>query len=169
MPKEYWPFSLDAVLRSSLYSHFSESLSGLATIRAYGESDRFRHDNETQIDIENRAYWLTVAIQVIHLLPIYLCFPEGLLTSYFSNGSGSVLSALELFWHSSSRSWLLGLASLFRLRKQAWFFRISWVYNNRMHHFSFVRFLDSLLTSSYLLLFFFKIWLDRSTERRSWE
>ncbi|KDR78885.1 hypothetical protein GALMADRAFT_244528 [Galerina marginata CBS 339.88] len=54
---------LDALLRSSLYSHFSESLSGLATIRAYGEVDRFRKDNENRVDIENRAYWLTVTNQ----------------------------------------------------------------------------------------------------------
>ena len=45
---------LDAILRSSLYSHFSESLSGLATIRAYGETERFRVDNEKRVDIENR-------------------------------------------------------------------------------------------------------------------
>jgi ABC-type multidrug transport system fused ATPase/permease subunit len=55
---------LDAILRSSLYSHFSESLSGLATIRAYGEADRFRLENEQRMDIENRAYFLTVINQV---------------------------------------------------------------------------------------------------------
>jgi ABC-type multidrug transport system fused ATPase/permease subunit len=44
----------DAILRSSLYSHFSESLYGLATIRAYGESERFRLDNERRVDVENR-------------------------------------------------------------------------------------------------------------------
>ena len=56
---------LDAVLRSSLwYSHFSESLSGLATIWAYGEVERFCADNKKRVDIENRAYWLTVANQV---------------------------------------------------------------------------------------------------------
>ena len=55
---------LDAVLRSLLYSHFSESLSGLATIRAYGEVERFCADNESKVDIENRAYWLTVANKV---------------------------------------------------------------------------------------------------------
>ena len=46
--------ALDSVLRSSLYSHFSESLSGLATIRAYKESERFRLENETRVDVENR-------------------------------------------------------------------------------------------------------------------
>ncbi|KAI0360140.1 P-loop containing nucleoside triphosphate hydrolase protein [Trametes cingulata] len=54
---------LDAILRSSLYSHFSESLSGLATIRAYGESERFLQENRKRMDVENRAYWLTVTNQ----------------------------------------------------------------------------------------------------------
>ncbi|KAH8100094.1 P-loop containing nucleoside triphosphate hydrolase protein [Cristinia sonorae] len=54
---------LDSILRSSLYSHFSESLSGLATIRAYGETDRFLEENRKRIDVENRAYWLTYTNQ----------------------------------------------------------------------------------------------------------
>ena len=51
---------LDNLLRSSLYAHFSESLSGLATIRAYREQDRFLKHNEDMIDTENRAYLLTI-------------------------------------------------------------------------------------------------------------
>lgn len=63
--------SADALLRSSLYTHFSESLSGLATvnskpsllsvlrtypqIRAYGVSERFLLDNERLVDTENRC------------------------------------------------------------------------------------------------------------------
>ncbi|KAI0925971.1 hypothetical protein AcV5_008554 [Taiwanofungus camphoratus] len=43
--------------------HFSESLSGLATIRAYGETNRFLAENRERVDIENRAYWLTVTNQ----------------------------------------------------------------------------------------------------------
>lgn len=54
---------LDNLLRSSLYAHFSESLSGLATIRAYGEKDKFLRKNEGYLDIENRAYFLTVVNQ----------------------------------------------------------------------------------------------------------
>ncbi|KAJ7650714.1 ABC transporter [Roridomyces roridus] len=69
---------LDALLRSSLYSHFSESLSGLATIRAYGVSDRFLADNRRLVDTENRAYWLTVTNQ--RWLGIRLDFLGSLLT-----------------------------------------------------------------------------------------
>jgi len=46
---------LDNLLRSQLYAHFSESLTGLASIRAYGESKRFTEANERLIDVENRA------------------------------------------------------------------------------------------------------------------
>ena len=45
---------LDAILRSSLYAHFSESLAGLATIRAYGETERFKKESEDRVNIENR-------------------------------------------------------------------------------------------------------------------
>ncbi len=68
------------MLRSLLYAHFSESLtgvcisdaggisdadylSGLPTIRCYGEIDRFNRENEFYIDLENRALLLTVTNQ----------------------------------------------------------------------------------------------------------
>jgi ABC-type multidrug transport system fused ATPase/permease subunit len=54
---------LDSMLRSLLYAHFSESLSGLATIRAYGETKRFIHDNAYYMDLEDRAYVLTYSNQ----------------------------------------------------------------------------------------------------------
>jgi len=49
---------LDAILRSSLYAHFSESLTGLATIRAYGETERFRRESEGRVNVENRFFHL---------------------------------------------------------------------------------------------------------------
>ncbi|KAK9896913.1 hypothetical protein P389DRAFT_194562 [Cystobasidium minutum MCA 4210] len=54
---------LDNVLRSGLYAHFSESLSGLATLRAYAVVPRFIRTNSHFLDIENRAYSLTVVNQ----------------------------------------------------------------------------------------------------------
>ncbi|ORY27673.1 P-loop containing nucleoside triphosphate hydrolase protein [Naematelia encephala] len=71
----YWYFSmfyrtsarelkrLDSLLRGLLYSHFSESLSGLGTIRAYGETKRFIRDNQFYTDLEDRAYLITATNQ----------------------------------------------------------------------------------------------------------
>ncbi|KAJ6570146.1 ABC protein [Mycena vulgaris] len=54
---------LDAMLRSVLYAHLSESLTGLPTIRSYGEIPRFIESNKYYIDLENRALFLTVTNQ----------------------------------------------------------------------------------------------------------
>ena len=54
---------LDSMLRSFLYAHFAESLSGLPTIRSYGEMHRFMNDNEYYTDLEDRAAILTVTNQ----------------------------------------------------------------------------------------------------------
>lgn len=55
---------LDAILRSSGYAHFSESLTGLATIRAYGETGRFRRESEDQMNIENRFVFAPLSDRV---------------------------------------------------------------------------------------------------------
>ncbi|TFK40143.1 P-loop containing nucleoside triphosphate hydrolase protein [Crucibulum laeve] len=59
---------LDSMLRSLLYSHLSESLTGneptIVTERiSYGEIPRFVTDNQFYIDLENRALFLTVTNQ----------------------------------------------------------------------------------------------------------
>ncbi|KAL5631354.1 hypothetical protein ACGC1H_007018 [Rhizoctonia solani] len=71
----YWYFSmfyrrtsievkrLDSILRSLLYAAFSEALTGLSTIRAYREQHRFVRVSERQIDVENKAYFMTIACQ----------------------------------------------------------------------------------------------------------
>ncbi|KAJ9121762.1 hypothetical protein QFC22_002384 [Naganishia vaughanmartiniae] len=54
---------LDSILRSLLYSHFGESLSGISTIRAYNATERFAEANDRYVDLEDRAYLLTTANQ----------------------------------------------------------------------------------------------------------
>ncbi|CCM01415.1 uncharacterized protein FIBRA_03466 [Fibroporia radiculosa] len=68
---------IDAMLRSILYAHFAESLSGLPTIRSYGEINRFLKDNEYYVDLEDRAGIITVTNQ--RWLAIRLDFLGGLL------------------------------------------------------------------------------------------
>ncbi|KAG1891771.1 ABC protein [Suillus fuscotomentosus] len=54
---------LDSMLRSLLYAHFSETLTGLPTIRSYGEMKRFIAANRYYIDLEDRALLLVVTNQ----------------------------------------------------------------------------------------------------------
>ncbi|KAJ2916152.1 hypothetical protein MD484_g4261, partial [Candolleomyces efflorescens] len=53
----------DSVLRSILYAAYSESLTGLSTIRAYREQSRSIRDTENGLDMQNRAYYVTISIQ----------------------------------------------------------------------------------------------------------
>jgi ABC-type multidrug transport system fused ATPase/permease subunit len=73
---------LDAILRSSVYSHFSESLSGLATIRAYGEVDRFEKDNIDRVNVENR--YVQTYVEVFLLL--IRCFVQCILADGYKPG-----------------------------------------------------------------------------------
>jgi ABC-type multidrug transport system fused ATPase/permease subunit len=59
---------LDAILRPPLYAHFSESLTGLAAIRAYGETERFQKESEDQMNIESR-FFLPLPDCVRHIDP----------------------------------------------------------------------------------------------------
>ncbi|KAL9932849.1 hypothetical protein V8E36_008104 [Tilletia maclaganii] len=54
---------LDSILRSKLYASFGETLTGLASIRAFRAQSRFVRMNESNIDYNNRAYYLTIAVQ----------------------------------------------------------------------------------------------------------
>ncbi|KAG1781882.1 ABC protein [Suillus placidus] len=72
---------LDSMLRSLLYSHFSETLTGLPTIRSYGEMKRFIAANRYYVDLEDRALYLVITNQrqVTLWLAIRLDFMGGIL------------------------------------------------------------------------------------------
>lgn len=53
----------ESVLRSKVFAKFSEGLSGVASIQAYGVKDRFANDLRSSIDSMNAAYYLTFANQ----------------------------------------------------------------------------------------------------------
>uniref|UniRef100_A0A671YF42 ATP-binding cassette, sub-family C (CFTR/MRP), member 2 n=1 Tax=Sparus aurata TaxID=8175 RepID=A0A671YF42_SPAAU len=70
---------LDSVSRSPIYSHFSETVSGLSVIRAYGHQDRFLKHNEITIDgnlksvypwiVSNR--WLAIRLEFLGNLVVF--------------------------------------------------------------------------------------------------
>ncbi|KAJ3300679.1 hypothetical protein HDU76_006039, partial [Blyttiomyces sp. JEL0837] len=54
---------LDSVSRSPLYANFGETLTGLPTIRAYRESERFILSNDKATDANNSPYYLLLTAQ----------------------------------------------------------------------------------------------------------
>lgn len=72
---------LESVTRSPLYQQFGETLSGMTTIRAYGDERRFIADNEARVNTQTRPFiylwatnrWLSIRVDVV-----------GALVSFFS-------------------------------------------------------------------------------------
>ena len=53
---------IEAVQRSPLFQHFGETLSGVVTIRAYGDESRFMQDSHLRVNTHNRPFiylWAT--------------------------------------------------------------------------------------------------------------
>ncbi len=88
---------LDSISRSPIYAHFQESLSGICTIRAYKQQQRFSLENEWRVDANLRAYfpsinanrWLAVRLEFIGSVIILAAAGFAIL----SVSSGSGLSA----------------------------------------------------------------------------
>ncbi|KAK7052301.1 multidrug resistance-associated ABC transporter protein [Favolaschia claudopus] len=55
---------LDSLMRSALYASYTETLTGLSTIRAYREQDDAIKSAESGLDLENRAYFMTITLQL---------------------------------------------------------------------------------------------------------
>lgn len=51
---------LESVSRSPIYAHFSETLHGVTTIRAYGEQERFTVANAAKVDYNMEAYYPSI-------------------------------------------------------------------------------------------------------------
>ncbi|WWD08510.1 hypothetical protein V865_006622 [Kwoniella europaea PYCC6329] len=54
---------IDSITRTQIYSSFGEQLAGLSVIRAFGKQDTFEERTQNAINVEGRAYILTLVIQ----------------------------------------------------------------------------------------------------------
>ncbi|KAJ7800822.1 P-loop containing nucleoside triphosphate hydrolase protein [Mycena olivaceomarginata] len=55
---------LDSLMRSALYASYTETLTDLSTIRAYREQESVIRSAEHGLDLENRAYFMTITLQL---------------------------------------------------------------------------------------------------------
>lgn len=70
---------LESVSRSPIYSHFSETLAGTSTIRAYAKRAEFIVESETKVDYNQQSYfpsivanrWLAVRLETVGNLIIF--------------------------------------------------------------------------------------------------
>lgn len=64
---------LDSISKSPIYAHFSETLGGLSTLRAYGKQDQSRRENMDMIDVNQRAYFSWIAANRWFSLNLEMC------------------------------------------------------------------------------------------------
>uniref|UniRef100_A0A7R9WD62 ABC transporter domain-containing protein n=2 Tax=Pseudictyota dubia TaxID=2749911 RepID=A0A7R9WD62_9STRA len=97
---------LDSISRSPVYAHFSETLGGLATIRAYGASERFVAEFVEKLDGNTRTYycnksadrWLSVRLEMIGALVAGLAavFSSSMVVSGTAGSNFASLAGLSL-------------------------------------------------------------------------
>ncbi|XP_044896484.1 ATP-binding cassette sub-family C member 2 isoform X8 [Felis catus] len=110
---------LDSVTRSPIYSHFSETVSGLSVIRAFEHQQRFLKHNEVGIDTNQKCVfswivsnrWLAVRLELIGNLIVF--FASVMMVIYRDTLSGDtagfVLSnALNI---TQTLNWLVRMTS----------------------------------------------------------
>lgn len=95
---------LDSTLRSVLYAFFSESLTGMGTLKAYNRAEHAIQVNQQKLDLSNRPYylfqvgtrWLAFRIQALGSLLIFMTalFVVGTRTTINAATAGLVLSSL---------------------------------------------------------------------------
>ncbi|XP_014382478.1 canalicular multispecific organic anion transporter 1, partial [Alligator sinensis] len=110
---------LDSVTRSPIYSHFSETVSGLPVIRAYQHQQRFLQHNEAIMDINQKSVfswivsnrWLAIRLEFVGNLVVFFAALLAVITrdSLDSGIVGlSVSSALNI---TQTLNWLVRMTS----------------------------------------------------------
>ncbi|XP_004680601.2 PREDICTED: canalicular multispecific organic anion transporter 1 [Condylura cristata] len=110
---------LDSVTRSPIYSHFSETVSGLSVIRAFGHQQRFLKHNEVAVGnnqkcvfswiVSNR--WLAIRLELVGNLIVF--FSSLMMVIYRGTLSGDIVgfvlsNALNI---TQTLNWLVRMTS----------------------------------------------------------
>ena len=110
---------LESVERSPLYQQFGETLSGIVTIRAYGDSARFILDNHQRINTYNRPYiylwasnrWLAFRVDMIGALVSFFAGAFVIMNAGTIDAGAAGLSLTYAVTFSENMLWLVRLYS----------------------------------------------------------
>lgn len=91
---------LGSIARSPLFAHFSETLTGTSTIRAYAEQSRFAHENARKLDMSNKAVycqlvsqrWLGVRLEFVGRLIIFFAAIFAVVSRHSLSGGAAGLA-----------------------------------------------------------------------------
>lgn len=113
---------LESVTRSPIYSHFSETLTGTSTIRAYGAENRFIETSDERVDKNQVCYfpsivanrWLSLRLQMIGNFIIFFAALFAVLGRNSESAINAGLVGLSVSYAMSVTqvlNWLVRMAS----------------------------------------------------------
>ncbi|KAJ2681971.1 hypothetical protein IWW39_006179, partial [Coemansia spiralis] len=108
---------LDSTTRSPIYASFQEMLVGVATIRAYGMSERFMAENLRKIDANQRCYypsvslyrWLAVRMEFMSVLIVFATTMLGVASLLTGKGDAGLVGLSISYAMQSTQqiNWML--------------------------------------------------------------
>ena len=111
---------LESVQRSPLYQQFGETLSGIVTIRAYGDEKRFIRDNQSRVDTHNRPFiylwaanrWLALRVDFTGALVAFFAGVFVILSIGTIDAGSAGLSLTYAVMFTENVLWLVRLYSM---------------------------------------------------------
>ena len=111
---------LESVQRSPLYQQFGETLSGIVTIRAYGDERRFVRDNQSRVDTHNRPFiylwaanrWLALRVDFTGALVAFFAGVFVILSIGTIDAGSAGLSLTYAVMFTENVLWLVRLYSM---------------------------------------------------------
>ncbi|KAL9128737.1 MAG: hypothetical protein Q9217_002644 [Psora testacea] len=110
---------LESVQRSPIYQHFGETLTGVVTIRAYGDERRFIRDNQLRVDTHNRPFiylwaanrWLALRVDFTGALVAFFAAVFVILSIQTIDAGSAGLSLTYAVMFTENILWLVRLYS----------------------------------------------------------
>ena len=110
---------LESIQRSPIYQHFGETLTGVVTIRAYGDERRFIRDNQLRVDTHNRPFiylwaanrWLALRVDFAGALVAFFAGVFVILSINTIDAGSAGLSLTYAVMFTENVLWLVRLYS----------------------------------------------------------